>query len=258
MEGFYLDEDLVPRDFKYVAKNVVLACGSNKPNVLGIPGENLPFVLHSLKELEGKISSGSCKRDQDPIMVIGAGLSAADAVIAALEHHLNVLHIFRRSAQDGNLIFKNLPAKMYPEYHNVHRMMAGGRDHGAMYQSLEKQHLIEIFPDKRVKFHGEATTETVRVSYVVVLIGARPNLDFFNPDCDNVDDEMTVDTRSLGIVSGAPVSKNNPVDINIYTHETVRHKGLYAMGPLIGDNFVRFLQGGALAITSDILKKERL
>lgn len=33
--------------------------------------------------------------------------------------------------------------------------------------------------------------------------------------------------------------------------------GLYAMGPLVGDNFVRFLQGGALAITSNILKTQK-
>ena len=35
------------------------------------------------------------------------------------------------------------------------------------------------------------------------------------------------------------------------------HRGLYAMGPLVGDNFVRFLQGGALGITSHILRKRK-
>ena len=29
------------------------------------------------------------------------------------------------------------------------------------------------------------------------------------------------------------------------------------MGPLVGDNFVRFLQGGALGITSHILRKRK-
>ena len=46
------------------------------------------------------------------------------------------------------------------------------------------------------------------------------------------------------------VSKNNPVDIDIYTFESVKHSGLYAMGPLVGDNFVRFLQGRALATST--------
>ena len=59
---------------------------------------------------------------------------------------------------------------------------------------------------------------------------ARPGLD------------VGVDPNSLGVVPNTRVSKNNPVDINIYTFESVKHPGLYAMGPLVGDNFVRFLQ----------------
>ena len=124
-------------------------------------------------------------------------------------------------------------------------------------EALAKQHLIEIYPDRRVKFHGEAATaETVQVSFVVVLIGGRPDLEFFSRGNTYQGDEEdeAVDVDSLGIVPDAPVSKNNPVDVNIYTCESVKHRGLYAMGPLVGDNFVRFLQGGALAITSDILK----
>lgn len=33
--------------------------------------------------------------------------------------------------------------------------------------------------------------------------------------------------------------------------------GMYAMGPLVGENFVRFLKGGALAIASDLSKRQR-
>ena len=35
--------------FSYLTSNVVMACGQETPNSLDIPGENLPFVLHSLK-----------------------------------------------------------------------------------------------------------------------------------------------------------------------------------------------------------------
>ena len=70
-------------------------------------------------------------------------------------------------------------------------------------------------------------------------------------------DELQVSSKDIGIIKESPVSKNNPVDINIYTFESVLHRGLYAMGPLVGDNFVRFLQGGALGITSHILRKRK-
>ncbi|EDO63534.1 AGAP011389-PA, partial [Anopheles gambiae str. PEST] len=45
--------------------------------------------------------------------------------------------------------------------------------------------------------------------------------------------------------------KNNPIEVDKYTNAVLRtaHPGLYAMGPLVGDNFVRFIPGGALCIT---------
>ena len=115
-------------EFSYLTSNVVMACGQERSNSLDIPGEELPFVLHSLKELEAKIASGDLNSDSDPVIIVGAGLSAADAIIAANEHNLNVMHIFRREAHDRNLIFKNLPPKMYPEYHKVHKMMTEGNN----------------------------------------------------------------------------------------------------------------------------------
>lgn len=62
-------------------------------------------------------------------MIVGAGLSAADAIVAALESGRSVLHVFRRSPEDPRLIFNNLPAAIYPEYHRIHRMMAGKESH---------------------------------------------------------------------------------------------------------------------------------
>lgn len=50
------------KSFKYLTKRVVLATGSHDvPNRLNVYGENLPFVLHSLTELEDAISSGEAR-----------------------------------------------------------------------------------------------------------------------------------------------------------------------------------------------------
>jgi len=51
--------------------------------------------------------------------------------------------------------------------------------------------------------------------------------------------------------------KRNRVEINEDTHECTNVPGLYALGPLVGENFVRFLQGGALAITNHVEKQRK-
>ena len=102
--------------------------------------------------------------------------------------------------------------------------------------------------DKCVTLHGSQVSshlEKIKVSLVVVLIGSSPDLDF-----------LPEEGRELGIISDELISRNNLVDIDLFSHESVRQRGIYSMGPLVGDNFVRFLQGGALAITNHILKKK--
>ena len=51
-------------------------------------------------------------------------------------------------------------------------------------------------------------------------------------------------------------SKENPIDINPFTYESVNEPALFAVGPLIGDNFVRFGMGGALGIASHFMREE--
>lgn len=53
-------------------------------------------------------------------------------------------------------------------------------------------------------------------------------------------------TIGLGEDPTLPInSKSNPIFVNKYTNEALRApKGLYCVGPLVGDNFVRFIPGG--------------
>lgn len=64
------------------------------------------------------------------------------------------------------------------------------------------------------------------------------------------------DGIGYGIDKGKPVdTRSNPVAIDKGTHEMLyAPKGLYAVGPLTADNFVRFIPGGALAAVSHIHK----
>jgi hypothetical protein len=52
----------------------------------------------------------------DPVLIVGAGLSAADAVLAARFRSLPIMHVFRKKA---GALGKQLPGNMYPEYHKV-------------------------------------------------------------------------------------------------------------------------------------------
>ncbi|CAK1590735.1 unnamed protein product [Parnassius mnemosyne] len=58
----------------------------------------------------------------------------------------------------------------------------------------------------------------------------------------------------FGIDPTKPVDgRSNPIAIDKSTHELLNApKGIYALGPLTGDNFIRFIPGGALAIVADI------
>lgn len=49
--------------------------------------------------------------------------------------------------------------------------------------------------------------------------------------------------------------RSNPIEIDNYTYQVSKspRKGLYALGPLVGDNLVRFILGGAFGTLAHIL-----
>jgi len=61
----------------------------------------------------------------------------------------------------------------------------------------------------------------------------------------------------LQIKKDRPIdSQKNPIAISPWSYETLNGpKSLYAMGPLVGDNVVRVIPGGAIAIAGDIHKE---
>ena len=92
--------------FSYLAQNVVLATGqADTSNGLNVPGEDLPVVLHKLSQLTRLVKMGDLGPDSDPVIVVGAGLSAADAIVTAQSHSIPIVHVFRKQARDPSLIF---------------------------------------------------------------------------------------------------------------------------------------------------------
>lgn len=257
------------------AENVVLATGTNDaPARLGVEGESLPFVCHSFGQFEEMISSGGLSRSSQPVLVVGAGLTAADAVLCT--HHLSVpvYHAFRRSVLDPALIFNQLPRLLYPEYHKVHQMMSQQQyqpshsvpillspnmaspdnDHTPLscsypgYLSFPKHRVVCFKPNGKCVLEAEGGHHVVlQVSLALVLIGSQPNLSF-----------LPEKGEQLGLKPGQPIScRHNPIKVEQYTYKSVQELGLYALGPLVGENFVRFLKGGALGVACHLMQKRR-
>ncbi|XP_044215199.1 oxidative stress-induced growth inhibitor 2 isoform X2 [Thunnus albacares] len=275
--------------FSLFAENVVLATGaSDSPVRLNVEGEDLPFVFHNISDLGLAVSRRKLDMNSDPVLIVGAGLSAADAVLCACNSNIRVLHVFRKSVDDSDLIFKQLPKTLYPEYQKVYNMMcsqtytnvapssASNRSQpvsiassvcakmcpkpqltaGNMagntgvslfpdYTSFPEHCVVSLQSDMKCLLQGNNSLKAFKISMALVLIGTNPNLFFLKGQ-----------GQYLGQDPTKPIScKQNPIDIHPYTFECTKEPGLFAMGPLVGDNFVRFLKGGALGISSCLLKR---
>ncbi|XP_051575946.1 oxidative stress-induced growth inhibitor 2-like [Myxocyprinus asiaticus] len=262
VRGYQLFQGDTHVPFSLFAENVVLATGaSDSPARLGVEGEDLPFVFHNVHDLGVAVSChGSLGPFSEPVLVVGAGLSAADAVLCALNHGVSVLHAFRKRADDPGLIFKQLPKTLYPEYHRVYHMMcsqayptspvanpsAPSPSLFPDYTSFPEHCVLSFQPDMHCVIRGSnGGLRAFKVSMVLVLIGTYPNLFYLKEQ-----------GQYLSLDPSRPIScRQNPIDINPYTFECNAEPGLFAMGPLVGDNFVRFLKGGALGIASCLLRR---
>lgn len=126
-------------------------------------------------------------------------------------------------------------------------MLDGGSTY-PLYTALPEHTVSDISAtDHTVTLLAKSGTPiTYKVSYVVILIGSRPNLTFLPPEV------------SLGVKKSTAIdAKSNPIDIDKMSHAVHGCDGLYAVGPLAGDNFVRFIPGGALAVVSDLYKNKK-
>lgn len=221
-------------------------------------------------------------------MIIGAGLSAADAIIAARFRGIPVLHAFRESinkteGKEANESSENafdrlqwLPASMYPEYHKVYEMMADGGTNYPLYKSLPGYTLVDLGEQSREKRHTAKLYSpsgqlcTVNVSVVAILIG-----NLMNCNNNNKFVSLKLISNENGISGSKPDlsylenggnwlckdpskpfdCRSNPIEIDNYTYQVSKspRKGLYALGPLVGDNLVRFILGGAFGTLAHIL-----
>lgn len=268
--------------FHFRCRRVVLATGVTVPRQLGIPGEDEPRVFHSAGQLDRAIPElllldsipteyghrkraivAEEKRRLDPVMVIGDGLNAADAVIKCLINGIPVAHSFRKTPKDPKQVLSKLSKVLYPEYHTVFQLMTGAAKDPlyTVYPRTQVQRFEFVDQDgnegKRSCNGGVAvlrnlksgSVERIRVSRVTVLIGFEADLSFLDTD-SNEKEKLTRDR-------GRPVdSKTNTLNVDPFTCRCIDEPDLYAVGPLIGDNFVRYVVGGSMAAAADIVRRK--
>jgi thioredoxin reductase (NADPH) len=182
------------RDHEYTARKIVVATGYyDLPNYMGVPGEDLPKVMHYYTEPHPFF-------DTD-VMVIGAKNSAA---IAALE-------LWRRGARvtlvhRGPGVHKNVKYWIKPDIEN----RIANREIAAYFSSS-----VEVIGPDSVRVRTPEGPLTLKNDFVFALTGYHPDYDFLEslgieltrPEMRPVCDPRTFESNVPGIyVAGVIVA----------------------------------------------------
>jgi thioredoxin reductase (NADPH) len=143
----------------YAAKKIVLSTGYyDVPNMLNVPGEDLPKVMHYYKEAHPYY-------DQD-VMVIGAKNSAAIAALELFWTGARVTLVHR-----GGEISKSVKYWIKP---NIENRIKSGE-----IKAYFRSNVREIRPDSVVLSTPDGEV-SLRNDFVFALIGYSPDLKFLN------------------------------------------------------------------------------
>lgn len=191
-------------------------------------------------------SQTSCDIDADhadPVLVIGTGVSAADAI----NRTPRVIHIYKWHNDKGApCSFRKFPKELYGEYVKVFERMraavarADHVDTNSAYVGLPNAQLLEFNP----KTHtadiqlANGSVMTLKVSCVMQYTGRSSSLAFL--DALVVPD---LDTTSITKLTIRSQYKNTLPEIA---------PNVYAMGSLTGDSLVRFLLGSSVWVASHL------
>lgn len=232
-------------DIHIVSQRLVLACGVyGNPRHLGAPGEQeVGFLTYRLPDFSKRISSCAAA---GTVLVVGAGLSAADAVFLALQSGVRVVHVFEQDPKDQKLIFSRMSKEVYQGYKYVHRLMMG-QEVTPSYVCRAQYRVTQFQCNSVAITTADDCHEELwdGVELGGVFIGCNAELSFLP--------EKLV--AKLGSTCGREVNaKHNPVAVDPISFVTEASSSLYAVGSLVGDNFVRFGVGSALGAAQHIIR----
>jgi glutamate synthase (NADPH/NADH) small chain len=188
---------------------VLLTLGTPAHRTLGIPGEELPGVLHALDFLRD-LNAGTARTVGRQVLVIGGGDVAMDSVRSArrLSHGGQVTLVYRRSrqempadpeevhgAEEEGVVFRFQQAPL--------RIVGNGRVEGLVVQSMDLGP-----PDaggRRQPIPVPGSETTIPCDTVIVAVGQRADLTGFAPELDlKITSQGWPEGKGAGFETGVP------------------------------------------------------
>ena len=201
-----------------------------------------------------------------PLLIIGSGFSAADAIISASPDQ-KILHVFKWAPKDRPSPLRSCHQQAYPEYAGVYRLMkkaalskrCGGtnqrptyrrgmsgvflesRNWDDLYEGLSDVEVVTVEVEgdlAQVTFrHADGTSFSRTVSGLVYAAGRRGTLSYLD---DELRCEVLGPHNSSGpVVSGQTLRAKAVEDLEVAPD-------VYIVGSLTGDSLVRFAYGGCV------------
>jgi hypothetical protein len=209
---------------------------------------------------------------ETPVLVIGSGFSAADAIISASADQ-KILHVFKWSPEDHPSPLRSCHQQAYPEYAGVYRLMKRAalaanatsknqqpktrrgtstsflesRNWDNVYEGVCNVEItaVEVEGDlARVSFRrADGSTFARSVRGLVYAAGRRGTLDYLD---SKLRSEVLGHESDGSYVSGQTLRAKATEDLQVAP-------GVYIIGSLTGDSLVRFAYGGCVSTAGRLL-----
>lgn len=187
----------------YSAENVIIATGyHDQPNMMNVPGEDLPKVMHYFKEAHPFYNKN--------VVVIGGKNSAVDTTLELHKAGANITVLYR-----GEQYSKSVKPWILPEFDSLVRKEIVHMEFNA--------HIKEITDDKVIYTAGNETKE-VDNDYVFAMTGYKPDFQLLKLTGVHVDEnsgrpffnQETMETNVPGVyVAGVVAAGYNNNEIFI-------------------------------------------
>jgi hypothetical protein len=241
-------------------KNLVLATGIFS---LNIPPTSLLTPLASLRS------------EQEPILVVGSGFSAADVIISTPPRR-SIIHVFKWQPEIRPSPLRGCHHQAYPEYAGVYRQMKlaalaarkksssatspllrrksnpffNQRDWGTVYEGLPNAQVIHVQEcnGKAIVSIQLETGETVdrHVGQLAYVVGRRGTLDYLDPALRKEVLPPTTCISTDNLISGRTLRSKVEQSFEVAPD-------VFVVGSLAGDSLVRHAFGGCVAVAGSIM-----